>query len=1570
MKDKPKTRREQNRGSVNRGKKRMKKILLIGGILFVLAIVGMIALWQFYSYYQSPERFVERARELEAEGEYEAASDQYQRALQRTGSSSLRANIMNSIIENQRAQPPAPPQEVRGDSRTILELSRGIFQMAEDKDEPARRILDDAYSIAEHLESRSSWQELKDLAELVIRLDEDNLQARKYLNIARLFTTGPEDRSERFYSRLREEFEILRESGMAESGIVYYHAMSLASQATDIEADYLRERQRSLFDQAMKVMNEYIQEHPEDIEIRVRRLRIFIQHLIRFPDQDKVKWLVDELEDLQHELSRPERERYRAAVELGRVYFRVARIVGHWAMLEPEESVQFPLNEDELQARALGLLEQVVEPDTVLGLQALSSIAQIKIAQDERGEALVLLDQILDEEEVRFSPGVKALIAWRQQLQSRIERLDLWLEGYERDKGEEYLRKTEDEIVILAEMMGEDHPLLQMMEGRFKYVQGAYRQALQKFEQTEEYLGSTPESLLFSGLALTRLGETGAAIAKLSSFMELRRGDAEQRRRALDSLAECAARLRNFDRALQIRRRLLEESPEWEQARLGLVETLVSRSNFHRRGLDQATMKEVEQALTPLIDQDHKRAGVLQARLYFETGRIQDAVDLLSGYHRQDIEDGLVDFLLYTGLRRLGKMEEAEELLKEVLVSSKDSRARDYLSKAAEGDSEWNDHTGHLIYSALQTDEVQRKLGLYQLLRQLERFSEAEQVLAELEELAPNERDVLELRFNIAFSEQDWERAETIAEQAAARPKMAHWADKLKARLDLARNNDLDAITRLQRMADEDATDSEVLLLLGQARNRQGDLSSAQEALEEAFSISPDNFNVVRQLINVSAARGLRSRAMRYMQHALRLAPHDSRLIQEFLARLEQFEEGSEQALQLRLQLAENQPENRENLLQIANLYLQEGHFKEAEILLQRLRGERPGDFAAVLLTGRLRALTGAPEEGKELISSFLQEHEDEVGAFSWVQYAEFLEQTGEAESEIIAAIEKGRSIESTDNPLATRHLADLRSRQGRADEALTLLAELYEQTGGNHWLLSMAEVELELGESESARQRIDSYLEREPMIGQAGLLLAKTQIAADDMENALDTLDRVIEMTPGYAEAYVQRARLWWEHPELKERGDSVREELNKALEHNPRLTEARHLLALRLLEEGELDESAEQFSKLIEEQPGNNQYRDNLVRIYLNQENYEELNEHLDQWSEQAPGPDSRAFLLATLWRGRLAREQGNPEQAIEYLTVVSEKVPQDPGVLNEYLNLLLSLERYEKAVELVRQAPGELRSSPSVQIDYGRALAGLGENEEARLAFTEAFAEGEGNIGFQERVVEIARQVLEREQISDLLPMLEPYDSGGVVEFYAALEELARGERGTAVQRLQELRTRFRPEVPIYMRTLQVLGSVLSEEASYEQAEEVLREAREHSPDNPVVLNNLAYVVAELGEAPYEAVELAEEALENISRREEDEQLRANVLDTLGYAQYRAGLLSYAVTTLERSLRLAELPNAYLTLGRVFLDQERPGEAAEMLEKALEHASGDEADIIGQAEELLARANEQIEKIAEAD
>jgi Flp pilus assembly protein TadD len=137
--------------------------------------------------------------------------------------------------------------------------------------------------------------------------------------------------------------------------------------------------------------------------------------------------------------------------------------------------------------------------------------------------------------------------------------------------------------------------------------------------------------------------------------------------------------------------------------------------------------------------------------------------------------------------------------------------------------------------------------------------------------------------------------------------------------------------------------------------------------------------------------------------------------------------------------------------------------------------------------------------------------------------------------------------------------------------------------------------------------------------------------------------------------------------------------------------------------------------------------------------------------------------------------------------------------------------------------------------------------------------------------------------------------------------------------------------------------------------------LREAQALEPANPLVQNNLGYVLLEQDHDLEEAAALIEAS----AKASPD---NGNVVDSLGWAQFKLGRVEEAEATLRRAVELSPFSHEVRKhLGEVLVKQGKLAEAAEQWDRALAFVFPERAALEKRLGELRIRiAKEQAAKL----
>ncbi|MCH8164532.1 MAG: tetratricopeptide repeat protein [Planctomycetes bacterium] len=280
-----------------------------------------------------------------------------------------------------------------------------------------------------------------------------------------------------------------------------------------------------------------------------------------------------------------------------------------------------------------------------------------------------------------------------------------------------------------------------------------------------------------------------------------------------------------------------------------------------------------------------------------------------------------------------------------------------------------------------------------------------------------------------------------------------------------------------------------------------------------------------------------------------------------------------------------------------------------------------------------------------------------------------------------------------------------------------------------------------------------------------------------------------------------------------------------------------------------------------------------------------------------------------------------------------------------------LLVDRPNHSEVIELLVSSRVSFEGEPVLRSVYARALHGNGQRAEALEQMRIAYGEHREQIG-QRRPGQADLGPWFR-----MLQLMFADDEPSVVEQFVTeltednpdayeLQWLARNWISTeqrSVSRAVELQRRavarcYVDDSEFRSQLLLELGQYLLLAVNYQAAAEAFEQVIALRSDDVLALNNVAYLYAQYLGDPNKAVAYAKRAAAIVP----DD---PNILDTLGWAFFKAGQDAEAEKHLRRSMEHGPLVESYLHLAHVLARTDRPQEALEYLRKAGELRPNDE-------------------------
>ncbi len=542
------------------------------------------------------------------------------------------------------------------------------------------------------------------------------------------------------------------------------------------------------------------------------------------------------------------------------------------------------------------------------------------------------------------------------------------------------------------------------------------------------------------------------------------------------------------------------------------------------------------------------------------------------------------------------------------------------------------------------------------------------------------------------------------------------------------------------------------------------------------------------------------------------------------------------------------------------------------------------------------------------------------------------------------------------------------------------------------------------------------------PQSAEAHLRLSESLQEAQDLDGAVAPARRAVELAPLNAEAQAHLALLQFQRAQKDEAilPEAVKE-LRAATLRLPQDAElwARLGETCEQLKDGE--GALKAWTRLGRMRPSFTPAWERVLIHARAGQDYEGKREALLALNAHHP-EDRHLRLLEELAREQI--KMGYLAHAEESFLLLAKNLPQERGLWENISLVRIQTARYAEALETLAKAEA-LQSSPSITFHTARALMNLGHFPEAERRLQGILDAPQEEDWTADGVPMLyAESLLLQGKAKTLLAFLQTRKprprTDGEAQVFKVQAEVSLNDWESALASLKEGITRF-PKVPFFQQAAKLppshleyrffsrkearsdleqlhlegmaglwqefqrwdkclealekarklaplsVDSLIMQSQAYDQlgrhAESlaVLRQAQVQEPTNPLVQNNLGYLLLEQGQQLEEAASLIEAS----AKATPDS---GSVVDSLGWAQFKLGRRAEAEATLRRATELSPYsPEIRRHLGEVLVKQGKLAEAAEQWERALAFIFPERAELEKRLGDLRVRiAKEQAQKL----
>ena len=682
------------------------------------------------------------------------------------------------------------------------------------------------------------------------------------------------------------------------------------------------------------------------------------------------------------------------------------------------------------------------------------------------------------------------------------------------------------------------------------------------------------EGLLMAADIAERANQLGNALDFYETVLELRPSHLH----ALERIAGVLIALERNDDAAERIEELLDYDPQNELARqrLQIVEAKLGRND--------------DPIVVALVNAERIRLG--SAGIAADPERALEMLRIATEEHGPDPR---IMHMTAQTLLQIGRNDDAVALIDDGLQQFPDDRLLLMLQEriAASGSLE-----GTLAFIDSQNvPEATRLVNKYVAARNFGEDEQADAFLDEAMRVAPSDAAVIEQAFYRAMRNGDREEAERLAQLAEEHDVDRAGGLAFRATILIADDDFEGAAEALNQAVAIGTATSRTWRLLGEVRWQVGDHEGAIDAFAESVRINPNDVEAVTAYVGTLAATGASGEALRVAREKRRFLGQSPRLMDTWL-RLEGAIGNRDVAIAQRKFIQSREPENRENLIALASLLVDNRNAAEARPLIDRLRAEEDS-LALTAINARLLAdqgdLQGAVDQFRAYLLSL---PEAERTSTTMLSLGRFLIGRGRI-GDGIAALEQAR--EYPDEPGVNTHivLADALSQAGRFDEALgALQASVDEDRNVIDARKRMVIALLALDRADEAESTIAAL--GDVVEGDLELMILQSDVARakGDSRAMRDILDRAVANFRESPIAYFKRADALKADPT---RIQDVLKDLDTALKLRPGYSEALQLRAVLYFTLGREQDGINDLRLAVSSNPLNDRLRSILLSELL---------------------------------------------------------------------------------------------------------------------------------------------------------------------------------------------------------------------------------------------------------------------------------------------------------------------------------------------------------------------------------
>lgn len=745
---------------------------------------------------------------------------------------------------------------------------------------------------------------------------------------------------------------------------------------------------------------------------------------------------------------------------------------------------------------------------------------------------------------------------------------------------------------------------------------------------------------------------------------------------------------------------------------------------------------------------------------------------------------------------------------------------------------------------------------------------------------------------------------------------------------DIAENRRPDALNGLDTLLSSHPENITALVVRGELNLQTGGTELARGDFDKALGLQPKNVRALLGRAQISLADGQLEAAKTDITTLDTLVPGHPKLLHlsGAIALLEQDLDTADILLQKALNA---NPDDLQTLTLLGAVNFYRGNYEAAHGYLSRVLKSQPTLLPAIKLLASVQHQLKQSDAVVKLLEPALERYPDDPQLMAMLGTAYIQANRFEAGSELMS-----RAIEIAPDLAAYR-----------TQLALGLMAQ---------------------GKSSEAIAQLENTIAMEQEFIQADVLLVLSHLNKQDFDKALEASQTLEKRSPDSPVGYNLTGLAYL----MSGKQEQAEQRFKKALEVDPNFITAEANLARMAVQKGDLALAESHYRNALKKIPDNANALMGLADLARRQGDHNRMHELLEQAHNGEP-KTSRPGLISAM--AYLA--ENRPLKALRMTSQLSAAFPGDPSVLTIHGKAQLAAGDTINAVSTFRRLTYQKKSAENLQL-LGNAQQAAGQQADARESYQQALKVKPGFVpvlmGLYSLELAAGRHqsaMSHAKSIQQAIPNKPVgYEFEGRV--YAMQGETAQsitlfekayqmqpGEplavmlaqqyaRAGDAQRGLNLLREWTEKEPDNLQTQISLGGMLLEQGQLDAAIETYEKVLLSDGNQPVVLNNLAWIYSIRGDS--KAVELSKRAYDLASTRPE-------IVDTYGWILVQTGELGKGLEILKQAVELS--PNnqeIIYHLGYSLHKQGNRSEAETILKRAI--AIDEKSQLAGTARQLL--------------